>query len=137
MDDGDVAFVIRAIFSPYEIISEKKKYSRQGILYAIDPVVNLATLNYILHGLQRFGFDSVNAKNWNAVWVAFEIDGHFDKFLGGNKLSKRMSEADKIVSDTTKLPKERSTSAMELATYRKMLAQHVVKNLITPFGVPR
>jgi len=31
-----------------------------GILHAIDPIVNLATVNYILHGLQRYGFDKVS-----------------------------------------------------------------------------
>ena len=50
VDDGDVAFIIRAMFSPFELVSDKKKYGRQGMLHAIDPVVNLATLNYILHG---------------------------------------------------------------------------------------
>jgi hypothetical protein len=31
-----------------------------GILHAIDPIVNLATVNYILHGLQRYGVDKVS-----------------------------------------------------------------------------
>lgn len=77
VDDGDVAFVIRAMFSPFELVSEKKKYNRQGILYAIDPVVNLATVNYILHGLQRYGFDKGDHKWWNTLWIALGIDEHF------------------------------------------------------------
>ncbi len=81
MDDGDIAFVIRAMFSPYELVSEKKKFNRQGILHAIDPVVNLATVNYILHGLQRFGFDKNQHKCWNTLWIALGIDHHFS----GNK----------------------------------------------------
>jgi hypothetical protein len=77
VDDGDVAFVIRAMFSPFELVSEKKKFNRQGILYAIDPVVNLATVNYILHGLQRYGFDKRDHKTWNTLWIALGIDHHF------------------------------------------------------------
>ena len=53
------------MFSPFELVNEKKKYNRQGVLYAIDPVVNLATVNYILHGLQRFGFDKVRCVHNN------------------------------------------------------------------------
>ena len=29
VDDGDVAFVIRAMFSPYELVADKKRYNRQ------------------------------------------------------------------------------------------------------------
>ena len=77
VDDGDVAFVIRAMFSPFELVAEKKKFNRQGILYHIDPVVNLATVNYILHGLQRYGFDKSDHKWWNTLWVALGIDHYF------------------------------------------------------------
>jgi hypothetical protein len=77
VDDGDVAFVIRAMFSPFKLVSEKKKYNRQGVLWNIDPVVNLATVNYILHGLQRYGFDKKDHKTWNTLWIALGIDHHF------------------------------------------------------------
>ena len=30
VDDGDIAFVIRAMFSPYELVTDKKKYNRQA-----------------------------------------------------------------------------------------------------------
>ena len=69
--------MIRAMFSPFELVAEKKKYNRQGILHAIDPVVNLATVNYILHGLQRFGFDKTDHKFWHTLWIALGIDHHF------------------------------------------------------------
>lgn len=29
VDDGDIGFVIRAMFSPYELVAEKKKFNRQ------------------------------------------------------------------------------------------------------------
>lgn len=38
--EGDIAFVIRAMFSPFELVQNKKKYGRQGILHAIDPLVS-------------------------------------------------------------------------------------------------
>lgn len=78
VDDGDIAFVIRAMFSPYELVAEKKKYNKQGILYAVDPVVNLATVNYMLHGLQRFGYNKANV-SWHTLWQALGIDQHFSK----------------------------------------------------------
>jgi len=31
VDDGDVAFVIRAMFSPFELVSEKRKFNQQGV----------------------------------------------------------------------------------------------------------
>ena len=148
VDDGDVGFVIRAMFSPYELVSEKKKFNRQGILYAIDPVVNLATVNYILHGLQRFGFDKNDHKWWNTLWIALGIDHHF----GGenNYKSKKFSE---VMLDTRKAldalgasVKEKRTSneamnrlyyTLKMRTMRRQLADYLVKHVIKPFGIPR
>jgi hypothetical protein len=35
VDDGDVAFVIRAMFSPFELVSEKRKFNRQGVCVCV------------------------------------------------------------------------------------------------------
>jgi hypothetical protein len=146
VDDGDVAFVIRAMFSPYELVSDKKKYNRQGILYAIDPVVNLATVNYILHGLQRYGFDKSNHKSWNTMWIALGIDQHFS---GENNFSKipfsmdmlnTQNELDKINENAQRNHKEaleRLYCTLKMRVLRRKLVDYLIKHVIKPFGIPR
>ncbi len=149
VDAGDIAFVIRAMFSPYELVAEKKKYNRQGILYAIDPVVNLATVNYILHGLQRYGFDKNDHKWWNTLWIALGIDQHFSggnhQYFGGafstemletqNQLSK-LSPPDKKSRDS-KEALARLYFTLKLRVMRRKLVDYLVKHVIKPFGIPR
>jgi hypothetical protein len=155
VDDGDIAFVIRAMFSPYELVSEKKKFNRQGILHAIDPVVNLATVNYILHGLQRFGFDKNQHKCWNTLWIALGIDHHFS---GKNNYTQRpfsaemletqerlssLSEAGTAVvgsKDNKRTPQEaldRLFCTLKLRTMRRKLVDYLIKHVIKPFGIPK
>lgn len=149
VDDGDVAFVIRAMFSPHALVAEKKKFNRQGILYAIDPVVNLATVNYILHGLQRYGFDKKDHKYWNTLWIALGIDQHFSghpMYSGGGNAS--FSEAMKETNDALKTldNEENRTSekamdrfflTLKLRSMRRKLVNYLVKHVIKPFGIPR
>ena len=148
VDDGDVAFVIRAMFSPYELVSEKKKFNRQGILYAIDPVVNLATVNYILHGLQRYGFDKEEHKNWNTLWVALGIDHHFENSplisSQGTPFSAEMKSVQAVLTRTEGEMKRNSAngalrlwSILKLRMMRRRLVDYLVKHVIKPFGIPR
>jgi hypothetical protein len=151
VDDGDIAFVIRAMFSPYELVAEKKKYNRQGVLHAIDPVVNLATVNYILHGMQRYGFDKKDHKTWNTLWIALGIDQHF---AGSNnyvkpKFSEEMLETQHMLDDlnrssspgqTKRTPQQaldRLFCTLKLRTMRRKLVDYLVKHVIKPFGIPR
>jgi hypothetical protein len=136
VDDGDIAFVIRAMFSPYELVEEKKKYNRQGILYAVDPVVNLATVNYILHGLQRFGHDKKKHVGWNTLWQALGIDHHFAQRYGGN-LSTILCDFEKQLEDVgQKDARKRLWIMCFIRRLRRELVDHIVKNVIRPFGVP-
>jgi hypothetical protein len=146
VDDGDVAFVIRAMFSPYELVSEKKKFNRQGILFAIDPVVNLATVNYMLHGLQRYGFDKVNHKSWNTLWIALGIDQHFsgEGNFDRSPFSEEMLDAQAKLEECNKLRTRDHKQALERLYYvlrmrvlRRKLADYLLKHVIKPFGVPR
>lgn len=142
VDDGDIAFVIRAMFSPYELVADKKKYNRQGILYAVDPVVNLATANYILHGLQRFGFDKENV-SWHTLWQALGIDQHFARKYP-EKLSVVMMHWENIVLeagiDAASTGSDAFMWKMLAVSYvrhlRRELVDYLVKNIIRPFGVP-
>lgn len=143
VDDGDVAFIVRAMFSPFDLVADKGKYNRQGILYAIDPVMNLASTNYILHGLQRYGFDRKEAKNWHSLWTAFKIDDYF-KGLDGQNLSDTMQAIRTELNRLNALPRpttdelnRRLTMMMELRYHRKRLAEYIIKSIITPFGIPR
>jgi hypothetical protein len=135
VDDGDIAFVIRAMFSPYELVEEKKKYNRQGILYAVDPVVNLATVNYILHGLQRFGYDKKNV-SWHTLWQALGIDHHFVKICENKKLSDEMLNLEKELQDNKGDGNKQLWAMCLIRKFRRMLSDHIVKNVIRPFGVP-
>ena len=143
-----MAFVIRAMFSPFELVNEKKKYNRQGVLYAIDPVVNLATVNYILHGLQRFGFDKTEHKCWHTLWIALGIDQHFseDNAFTKRKLSDEMKETQKVMDElcaddkTKRTPKEalyRLYTTLKMRTLRRKLVDYLIKHVIKPFGIPR
>jgi hypothetical protein len=147
VDDGDVAFVIRAMFSPYDMVADKGKYNRQGILYAIDPVVNLATVNYILHGLQRFGFDKNDHKCWNTLWIALGVDHHFSG--QGNPtipFSEEMMETQRMLNSLgfengkQRKPQEvldRFYCTLKLRAMRRKLVDYLVKHVIKPFGIPR
>jgi hypothetical protein len=145
VDDGDIAFVIRAMFSPFEIVQDKKKYSRQGVLFAIDPIVNLATVNYLLHGLQRYGFNAKNERNWNTLWTALGIDTYFKTLDGETSLlSTRMQEmqsqlnqlSNLAVRDTEKVA-ERLSYIVQMKYHRRRIAEYIIKHVITPFGVPK
>lgn len=52
VDDGDLAFVLRLDRQSLFCTGLKSKTQRAGLGTAIDPLVNLATVNYILSGLQ-------------------------------------------------------------------------------------
>jgi hypothetical protein len=137
------------MFSPYELVAEKKKYNRQGILYAIDPVVNLATVNYILHGLQRYGFDKNDHKWWHTMWIALGIDEHFSglKQLYDNRtFSAEMFATQKLLveisgsNDKVRTPAvalKRLYLTLKLSVMRRKLVDYLIKNVIKPFGIPR
>jgi len=55
VSDGDIAFVLRYASqqAKKEAISNSNTYSRQGMLRAVDNIVNLSVVNYLLAGIQR------------------------------------------------------------------------------------
>jgi hypothetical protein len=64
VDDGDFAFTIRMV---HDVASRIKDYSfmaKQNITRAVDPIVNICTVNFILRGLQT-KMDS-NQENWRS-----------------------------------------------------------------------
>lgn len=136
VDDGDVAFVIRAMYTPHNIVENKGRYARQGILHAVDPVCNLATVNYILHGIQRYGFDPKNV-HWNTLWVALGLETQFEGYKAknnGRSLSALMKEATEAIENNGYLTLSYYAIIREC---RKIIAEHLIKNVIRPFGVAK
>lgn len=154
VDDGDVAFVLRAIYTPHDIIQNKGRYARQGILHAIDPICNLATVNYVLHGIQRYGFDPKNT-HWNTLWIALGLDTHFHKDPNSNRptgrtngqsLAESMLEADARIQEISRLQAtnrtleqvaERMMHIVYLREARRAVADYMIREVIRPFGVPK
>lgn len=159
VDDGDIAFVIRAMYTPHEIIQNKGKYARQGVLHSIDPVCNLATVNYILHGIQRYGYDPANI-HWNTLWIALGLDSYFHDGTGQGSNSRGYGSDGKLTiarymkelhdqireaHHAQKLAKEEDDMQVLkilaqrccLRECRKRVSEYLIKEVIRPFGVPR
>ena len=134
VDDGDVAFVIRAMFTPFELVADRKRYHRQGVLFQVDPVVNLATVNYILHGLQRYGWNKRQHKGWHTLWLALGIDESL-KVDNIRKPSEALEIADALVNGNNE-EEEKKQAWMTMTVIRRMVVDHLIKNVIRPFGVP-
>lgn len=141
VDDGDISFVIRAMFSPFNLVDSKQRLNRQGMLYAVDPVVNLATLNYILHGLQRYGYEVPAGQNnsddrhtrapWRTLWMAMNLDSYFSS----NFQKKLYVQSRSNVSQSD--GSDNSNKSLAIRAMRYSIAEHVIRHCITPFGVPR
>ena len=136
VDDGELAFVVRCMFKEFALVADRKRLSQKGMLHAVDPIINLPTVNYILHGLQRYGA-YINENNtiheykcWNILWDTLDLHNVFKK---------------KWVEDFLQLCQEENGQGVErletnkkrLMEMRHTLALHVIKHCITPFGVPR
>ena len=62
VSDGDLAFTIRMVHDRSTRVKDYNFFAKQNITRAVDPIVNLATVNYILRGLQsNMG---ANSSNW-------------------------------------------------------------------------
>lgn len=71
IDDGDVAFALR-VDRKAGTIEKLNTFERMELSHAVDPYVNLATVNYLLAGVQR---------NWHrpsqTTWHQFMVDTDF------------------------------------------------------------
>lgn len=113
------------------MVEDKKKFARQGVLFAIDPVINLATVNYLLHGLQRYGYNK-DETDWHTLWVALGIDEYF-----GQDMKNEMTEADEELMKNEIENSGKTGNAIQMRILRRRLVDYLVKNVIKPFGVPR
>lgn len=118
----------------------KQRLNRQGMLYAVDPVINLQTLNYLLHGLQRYGprvpgnphtEEHKRRVQWRTLWISLGLNEYFD-----DDFQSRMFKNASLIACSD----DENTighSTLELRELRFLVAKHIVQNCITPFGVPR
>jgi hypothetical protein len=136
IDDGDIAFVVRCMFSPYELVENKKKFGRQGVLHAIDPVINIATVNYLLHGLQRYGYHAIH-KEWHTLWIALGLQERFSAIDARLVTLEAAYNADLMLPETDARKQTMRKNRVEKKAYNELIAHHIIKNVITPFGVPR
>lgn len=87
--DGDIAFVMRIAFyksrSSLEqpFISGRNSFSKFSLMHAVDPIINLATVNYLLAGLHFFIESNAHAGDpeWNRLAHAL-FDGNLENYKG-------------------------------------------------------
>lgn len=77
VDDGDLAFVLRFRNNIEEYRPNHKYFVRQGLARAVDTIVNLPTINYILRGLQT---DFTHNGEWKNFLDAFDSGTKYEEF---------------------------------------------------------
>ena len=114
IDDGDLAFVLRLDRSSLFCTGLKNADMRRaGLGTAIDPLINLCTLNYILSGLQLgFGPETDRSNLWAELFHNLDKD----RFGKPGGMNSRDYQADPI-------------------TFGDVI--HVVRHCVRPFGVTR
>ena len=71
IDDGDVAFTIR-VNRAASTIDRMHTFDRMELSHTVDPQINLATVNYLLAGIQRYWNQPERTK-----WQQFMVDVDF------------------------------------------------------------
>ncbi|KAJ1467192.1 hypothetical protein T484DRAFT_3631785 [Baffinella frigidus] len=94
VSDGDLAFTIRIVHDRASRLENHAYFEKQNITRAVDPIINLATVNYILRGLQTHM--GANDDNWKAFVLAtgwpIETDTYnMDDFRGGDYQHRNIS----------------------------------------------
>jgi hypothetical protein len=109
VDDGDLAFALRLDRQSLFCTGLKSRTQRVGLGTAIDPLVNLATVNYILSGLQ-LGMDTTRLAE-GGLWRELLCNLDKNRFGPGGKRDGKAFSFDDLL--------------------------HVVRHCIRPFGVAR
>ena len=94
VDDGDIAFTIRMVHDKNTYIKHWNYFSKQNITRAVDPIVNICTVNYILRGLQSDM--GVNTPTWRAFlqstgWPVDTDTFMIEDFQGGKYQHRNVS----------------------------------------------
>ena len=88
VDDGDIAFVLRLNRNSVFCTGTKSgAMMRAGLGTAVDPIVNLPTVNYILSGLQLGCVDTAEGNLWHELFQ--NLDAHQFPGTRGRDLSAK------------------------------------------------
>ena len=149
IDDSDLAFVMRLNRQSIFCTGTKVASRRTGLGTVIDPFVNLATLNYLLAGIQHM--PAVPDKK-NLWWeLLFNLDPNYWPELGKHRNYLRRAEED-MSEDKKKMTDEelfdhyrKEGSVTQSDEAHKGNAEpltlsdlvHFVKKCVRPFGIVR
>jgi hypothetical protein len=96
IDDGDIAFVLR-VHREAGTLACMNTFDRSHVSYATDPFVNLATVNYLLAGVQR---------NWQRYdqkrWHQFMVDTDFQPPATQHKKPFTVQDAIRFIQDVAR-----------------------------------
>ena len=94
VDDGDLAFTIRMVRNNPTCMKSFDFFAKQNIPRSVDPIVNIATVNYIIRGLQTDM--GANAENWKEFlqstgWPMHKQTYEFHDFKAGEYQHRNVS----------------------------------------------
>lgn len=93
VDDGDVAFSLR-VQRVASTIDRMHTFDKMELSHTVDPMVNLATVNYLLAGIQRYWNQPEHSK-----WQQFMIDTEFLKASTSAKEKFTVQDAIRFITD--------------------------------------
>ena len=96
VDDGDIAFTLRVNRSA-STIDRMHTFERMELSHIVDPFVNLATVNYLLAGMQRYWNEPNRIK-----WQQFMVDTDFIGSATAAKADFKVADAIKFITDVAR-----------------------------------
>lgn len=96
VDDGDVAFALRVNRSA-STIDRMHTFERMDMSHAVDPFVNLPTVNYLLAGIQRYWNQPERIK-----WQQFMVDTDFTRSATSAKTEFSIRDALRFITDVAR-----------------------------------
>jgi hypothetical protein len=94
VDDGDMAFTIRIVHDMATRLKNWSFMAKQNLTRAVDPIINICTVNYILRGLQTpMGDNDANWANFLMCtgWPIGETGFELHTFRGGEFQHRNLS----------------------------------------------
>lgn len=96
VDDGDVSFTIR-VHRAASTIDRMHTFERMELSHTVDPQINLATVNYLLAGIQRYWNQPERTK-----WQQFMVDVDFLAPSTSAKTEFTVRDAIRFITDVAR-----------------------------------
>jgi hypothetical protein len=96
VDDGDVAFTIR-VDRVASTIDRMHTFDRMELSHTVDPQINLATVNYLLAGIQRYWNQPERIK-----WQQFMVDIDFVRPATSARTDFSVQDAIRFITDVAR-----------------------------------